>query len=255
MKDAIEPDDATFAALLSALSHSGLVDEGRFWFDTMVEKYKIRPTEKHYACVVDLLARAGLVEEARDVIEGMEIEPTVAIWVALLSGCLNHKKFSIGETAANKILGLKPNSLGIYVLVSNFFAAAKKWENVAQVRKTMKATGMRKTPGHSVVEANGRLHAFLTEDGSHPQREEIAWTLRKLEDEMASLGERLAIAFALLNTAPGSKVMVAKNLRVCGDCHEATKFISMIVKREIIVRDVKRFHHFKDGVCSCGDYW
>ncbi|RAL43418.1 hypothetical protein DM860_012559 [Cuscuta australis] len=281
MKDAIEPDDATFAALLSALSHSGLVDEGRFWFDTMVEKYKIRPTEKHYACVVDLLARAGLVEEARDVIEGMEIEPTVVIWVALLSGCLNHKKFSIGETAANKILGLKPNSLGIYVLVSNFFAAAKKWENVAQVRKTMKATGMRKTPGHSVVEANGRLHAFLTEDGSHPQREEIAWTLRKLEDEMASLGyapktefvlhnieaegvkatmlcnhsERLAIAFALLNTAPGSKVMVAKNLRVCGDCHEATKFISMIVKREIIVRDVKRFHHFKDGVCSCGDYW
>ncbi|CAH9132900.1 unnamed protein product [Cuscuta epithymum] len=281
MKDNVEPDDATFAALLSALSHSGLVDEGRFWFDSMVKKYKIRPTEKHYACLVDLLARAGLVVEAQNLIGSMEDEPGIAVWVALLSGCHTHKKFSIGEMAAKKVLELKPKSLGIYMLVSNFFASGKKWEEVAVVRKLMKATGMKKVPGHSVVEVNGKLHAFVTEDTSHPQYKEIAGMLRKLEDEMVKMGyspkteyvlqnieeeevkvtmlcnhsERLAIAFALLNTVPGTKVMVTKNLRVCGDCHEATKFISMIVKREIIVRDVKRFHHFRDGVCSCSDFW
>jgi hypothetical protein len=31
--------------------------------------------------------------------------------------------------------------------------------------------------------------------------------------------------------------------------------MSKIVGRELIVRDNKRFHHFKDGKCSCGDYW
>nr|GMD15650.1 putative pentatricopeptide repeat-containing protein At3g25060, mitochondrial [Ipomoea batatas]GME15094.1 putative pentatricopeptide repeat-containing protein At3g25060, mitochondrial [Ipomoea batatas] len=280
MKDIIEPDHATFAALFSALSHSGLVDEGRYWFDAMINQYKIQPTEKHYACLVDLLARAGQVEEAKKLINSMQNEPGIAVWVALLSGCHNHKKFLIGELAARKVLELKPDSLGIYMLVSNFFAAAKKWEEVAAVRKFMRGTGMKKVPGYSLVEVNGRLHAFLMEDKSHPQHDQIAAMLQKLGQEMAAMGyspktesvlhnveedvkvamlcshsERLAIAYALLNTAPGARLMVTKNLRVCGDCHEATKFISIIVKREITVRDFKRFHHFKDGVCSCGDYW
>ncbi|WMV46887.1 hypothetical protein MTR67_040272 [Solanum verrucosum] len=259
MKDEIEPDHATFAALLSALSHSGLVEEGRHWFDDMVNEYKIKPSEKHYACSVDLLARAGEVEEAKELITSMETKPGLAVWVALLSGCHKHKKFSIGELAANRVLELIPENTGTFVLVANFFAAAKMWD---------------------AVEVNGRLHAFLMDDTSHPQYEQIMGLLCNLENEMKAMGyvpktdfvlqnleedvkvkmlgihsERLAIAFGLLNTAPGTRLLITKNLRVCGDCHEVTKFISVIVKREIIVRDVKRFHHFKDGTCSCGDYW
>jgi hypothetical protein len=67
--------------------------------------------------------------------------------------------------------------------------------------------------------------------------------------------ERLAIAFALINTPPGTPIRVMKNLSACQDCHAAIKMISKIVNRDIIVRDSRRFHHFKDGVCSCGDYW
>nr|QSQ68601.1 chloroplastic pentatricopeptide repeat-containing protein DWY1 [Puya raimondii] len=67
--------------------------------------------------------------------------------------------------------------------------------------------------------------------------------------------ERLAIAYGLISTPPGTTLRIMKNLRICGDCHNAVKFISKAVEREIIVRDNKRFHHFKDGVCSCGDYW
>ncbi|XP_004247284.1 putative pentatricopeptide repeat-containing protein At3g25060, mitochondrial [Solanum lycopersicum] len=280
MKDQIEPDHATFAALLSALSHSGLVEEGRHWFDIMVNEYKIKPSEKHYACSVDLLARAGEVEEAKDLITSMETKPGLAVWVALLSGCHKHKKFSIGELAANRVLELIPENTGTFVLVANFFAAAKMWDKAAAVRKLMKETGMTKVPGYSAVEVKGRLHAFLVDDTSHPQYEQIMGLLCNLENEMKAMGyvpktdfvlqnleedvkvkmlgihsERLAIAFGLLNTAPGTRLLITKNLRVCGDCHEVTKFISVIVKREIIVRDVKRFHHFKDGTCSCGDYW
>ncbi|KAM3382237.1 putative pentatricopeptide repeat-containing protein, mitochondrial [Capsicum galapagoense] len=280
MKDKIEPDHVTFAALLSALSHSGLVEEGRHWFDVMVNEYKIKPSEKHYACSVDLLARAGEVEEAKDLIISMETKPGLAVWVALLSGCHKHKKFSIGELAANRVLELIPENAGTYILVANFFAAAKMWDKAAAVRKLMKKAGMTKVPGYSAVEVKGRLHAFLMDDTSHPQYEQIMGLLCNLEKEMKAMvyvpktefvlqnleedvkvkmlcnhSERLAIAFGLLNTTPGTRLLITKNLRVCGDCHEVTKFISVIVKREIIVRDVKRFHYFKDGTCSCGDYW
>jgi hypothetical protein len=67
--------------------------------------------------------------------------------------------------------------------------------------------------------------------------------------------EKLAIAFGLISTPPGTSLRIFKNLRVCGDCHTATKFISKIVGRVIIVRDANRFHHFENGLCSCRDYW
>ncbi|OVA01636.1 Pentatricopeptide repeat [Macleaya cordata] len=281
MKDTkLRPDHATFASLLSAFSHSGLVEEGLQWFKLMVTEYKIQPHEKHYACVVDLLARAGRVEEAHELIQSMVDEPGIALWVALLAGCRNKGKLDFGQKVAEKVLQLKPDDPGIYALVSNVFAAARNWDEVARVRKVMKNTGMKKVPGYSVVEVNGRLHAFLMEDKSHPQHEKIVAMLEWLDQEMRKMGyvpktefvlhdleeevkqrmlcnhsERLAIAFGLLNTGPGTRLLITKNLRVCGDCHAATKFISKIVDREIVVRDVKRFHHFKDGFCSCGDYW
>jgi len=125
-----------------------------------------------------------------------------------------------------------------------------------------------------------RVHAFLVGDRSHPQTQEIYEKLEKLSSEMKAAGyipntiqalrdveaddkewllcqhsEKLAIAFGLLKTPPGTVIRVVKNLRVCHDCHTATKFISKIVARDIVVRDANRFHHFKHGECSCGDYW
>ncbi|KAJ0113127.1 hypothetical protein Patl1_01569 [Pistacia atlantica] len=180
----LKPDHSTFASLLSALSHSGLVEEGRYWFDLMVSEYKIRPTDKHYACMVDLLARAGRVEEALELIKSMNNEPGLAVWVTLLSGCRNHRKLSIGEIVAKKVLELSPDDLGIHSLVSNFFAMGKKWDEVAEVRKVMRKTGMKKVPGYSAVEVNGELHSFIMEDKSHHQYGNIAYLLDNLDQEM-----------------------------------------------------------------------
>ncbi|XP_015697456.2 putative pentatricopeptide repeat-containing protein At3g25060, mitochondrial [Oryza brachyantha] len=279
-KTGMRPDHATFASLLSALSHSGLVKEGKLWFDRMVNDFKITPAEKHYVCLVDLLARSGLVKEANDLLTSMKAEPTVAIWVALLSGCLNNKKLELGESIADNILELQPDDVGVLALVSNLYAAAKKWDKVREVRKLMKDTGSKKVPGCSSIEIRGTRHTFVMEDQSHPQRQEIRNKVTQLDLEMRRMGyvprtefvyhdleeevkeqqlsyhsERLAIAFGLLNTSPGIRLVIIKNLRVCGDCHDAIKYISNITDREIVVRDAKRFHHFKDGACSCGDYW
>ncbi|XP_059660154.1 putative pentatricopeptide repeat-containing protein At3g25060, mitochondrial [Cornus florida] len=184
----LKPDHVTFASLLSAFSHSGLVEEGQYWFDVMLREFRIQPSEKHYACMVDLLARRGKVEEARQLVDSMTSEPGVAVWVALLSGSLNHGKKLIGELAAKKVLELNPDDPGIYALVSNFFATERKWNEVAEVRKVMRRTGMKKVPGYSAVEVNRNLHAFVMEDKSHPQYEEIAKFLERLELEMRALG-------------------------------------------------------------------
>ncbi|XP_051134201.1 putative pentatricopeptide repeat-containing protein At3g25060, mitochondrial [Andrographis paniculata] len=198
----VAPDHATFAALLSALSHSGLVEEGKYWFESMVEEYGIEPMEKHYVSLVDLFARGGRVEEARELIEGMMASmgpPGMGVWVALLSGCLNHKKFGgVGEWAARKVLlelkgeGKPPkqgSAAGVYSLVSNFFAAAKRWEEVAAVRREMRLVGggtvvKKAVPGCSVIEVNGRLSAFSVEDRSHPWYGRIAAVVAEMEDAM-----------------------------------------------------------------------
>eukprot|EP01018_Ginkgo_biloba_P029665 Gb_20774 [translate_table: standard] len=274
------PDDITFISVLSACGHAGLVDEGWHYFNCMSQYYCITPRAKHYACMVDLLGRAGHLNEAQDFIKRMPLEPDAGVWGALLSACRTHGNIELGKRVAERLFGLEPENAGYYVLLSNIYATAGRWEDVATVRMMMKERGLKKTPGCSFIEFNKRVHAFLVGDRSHPQSEKIYATLETLNQQMEAAGyvpntnfvlhdveeevkghmlnshsEKLAIAFGLVNTSPGTPIRITKNLRVCGDCHSATKFISNIVRREIIVRDINRFHHFKDGSCSCGDYW
>jgi pentatricopeptide repeat protein len=276
----MKPDHITFVAVLAACSHAGLVDEGHQYFNSMSRDYHVTPRLEHYTCMVDILGRAGCLNEAYDFIQKMPIKPSAGVWGALLGACRIHCNIDLGECVAKCLLDLKPKHAGYYVLVSNIYAVAGLWGDVAKVRAMMKERGLNKTPGCSWVEVQNRVHAFVVGDKSHPQSKEIYEFLESLISKMEKTGyvtninfilhdvedevkkdiicghsERLAIAFGLMSTSPNTPLRVIKNLRVCGDCHTVTKFIAKIVGREIIVRDANRFHHFKDGRCSCGDYW
>lgn len=164
--------------------------------------------------------------------------------------------------------------------MSNIYAATGRWADVARVRTIMKDRGIRKEPGCSWIEVNNRKHAFLVGDRSHPETDAIYAALERLGLQMRAEGyvpdtnavlhdveeeqkekllfyhsEKLAIAFGLISTPPRTSIQIIKNLRVCDDCHTVIKLISKIAVREIVVRDINRFHHFKDGHCSCSDYW
>eukprot|EP01018_Ginkgo_biloba_P019039 Gb_39514 [translate_table: standard] len=279
-QEGMTPNHITFISVLSACSHAGLVDEGWQCFDSMIQNYCITPSQEHYACMVDLLGRSGHLEEARNFIQKMPLEPDASVWGALLGACRIHCNIEIGEHVAERLIELEPGNAGHYVLLSNIYAKAGRWEDVAKVRTMLKDKGLKKTPGCSLIEVNNRVHTFLVGDRLHPQSKKIYAMLAALAGKMKEAGyspdmnfvlhdvdeevkeqmlhshsEKLAIAFGLLNTSPGIPIRIVKNLRVCGDCHSATKFMSKIVRREIIVRDANRFHHFKDGLCSCGDYW
>lgn len=101
------------------------------------------------------------------------------------------------------------------------------------------------------------LHVKIREVGYVPDTRFVLHDIEEEAKEEALMyhSERLAIAFGLITTPPGTTLRIMKNLRICGDCHNAVKIMSSVVQREIVVRDNKRFHHFRDGVCSCRDFW
>ncbi|XP_057852607.1 pentatricopeptide repeat-containing protein At1g08070, chloroplastic [Cryptomeria japonica] len=274
------PNHISFLSVLFACSHAGLVDDGCEYFSSMSCSYSIMPTMDHYVSMVDLIGRAGYLEQALNFIVKIPLKPDVVVWICLLGACRSHKSVELGEFVATLLFKLNPNSAAPYVLLSNIYADVGRWGDIQKTRKLMKGKGIKKKPGCSWIEVHKLVHAFSAGDRSHPQTHEIYAKLEELSLEMKTAGynpdtrsilndmeeeekelllchhsERLAIAFGLLNTSSGTTIRVVKNLRVCSDCHTATKFISKIVGREIVVRDANRFHHFKHGQCSCGDYW
>lgn len=262
----IRPDGAVFVTVLAACSHAGLTDKGLNYFDSMSRDYGLQHEREHYACMVDLFGRAGRLREAHDLIMSMPMQPDAAVWGALLGGCKIHKNVKLAELAFKKAVEIEPTNIGYYVLLSNIYLDSGDMEGVRKVRVLMRGMKLRKDPGYSYVDYEGKIHMFLAGDRSHPQVDEIYRMLDKLEEsiegksEMVSNGcrvhsERLAIAFALLNTMPGTEIVVIKNLRVCENCHLFIKLVSKIVDRSFTVRDATRFHHFKNGSCSCKDYW
>ncbi|EEC71803.1 hypothetical protein OsI_04433 [Oryza sativa Indica Group] len=212
--------------------------------------------------LIDCYAKLGIVSYAESVFATMP-ERNVVSWTAMI-GC-----YAKNERPGDAILlfqemvasdeDLVPNSVTIDLLEEH---------------------ALEKVPGCSWIEVKKRLHMFVSVDNKNPQIEElqaligefvtqmkndgyvpdtgaVLYDIEEEEKEKILLGhsEKLAVAFGLINTGRGEVIRITKNLRLCEDCHSVTKFISKYAEREIIVRDVNRFHHFRDGICSCGDYW
>lgn len=173
------PNEVTFLAILTACSHSGLVDEGRKYFCQMTNcQYNLSPRLEHYGCMIDLLCRAGLLDEALHLVKSMPMPPDVLIVGALLSACKAKGISDISRRILDHLIELESQDSGVYVLLSNIYASNKRWTDVTKVRRLMNKKGIKKFPGMSIVEVDGKAHEFLAGDISHPRNEE-AWILLK----------------------------------------------------------------------------
>ncbi|CAI0380241.1 unnamed protein product [Linum tenue] len=284
LEENVRPNDFTVVSALSACAKIGAVEAG-LRIHKYIKDNRFRLNAAIGTALVDMYAKCGNIESASQVfsetkesragrlnealkfIEEMPINPDLVIWGTLFCACRAHKNVEIAEFAVTKLLELEPKHPGSYVFLSNAYAADK---------------GVGKGPGWSHVEVDGQVHRFVAGDNAHhkdaneihQKLEEIMsgarkqgympgteWVLHNIEEEekedaLGSHSEKLALAFALIQTSPKTApIRIVKNLRICGDCHSLMKYASIMSQREIIVRDIKRFHHFKDGTCSCGDYW
>ncbi|XP_061359507.1 pentatricopeptide repeat-containing protein At4g02750-like [Gastrolobium bilobum] len=276
----VKPDEITMVGVLSACSHTGLIERGTEYFYSMNKDYGITPNSRHYACMIDLLGRAGRIQEAQNLMRNMPFEPDAATWGALLGASCIHGNIEVGEKAAQMVFKLEPHNSGMYVLLSNLYAVSGRWVDVGKMRLKMRNIGIQKLPGYSWVEVQNKIHIFTVGDCFHPEKDRIYAFIEELDLKMKLKGyvsstklvlhdveveekaqmlkyhsEKLAVAFGILTLPAGRPIRVMKNLRVCHDCHNAIKHISKIVGRLIILRDCHRFHHFSEGICSCGDYW
>ncbi|XP_028117947.1 pentatricopeptide repeat-containing protein At3g62890-like [Camellia sinensis] len=277
----VKPNEITFLGVLNGCSHSGLVDEGSSIFYNMESLWGVVPKIEHYGCYIDLLGRAGYLERAFKIVKSMPMDPDIIIWRSLLNGCRIHRDANLAECIVNHIGELNSRSCdGGEVLLSNLYASLGRWEGVVEVRKLMGERRNESNPGCSWIEVGGVVHEFRVADTFHPQIAEIRDNLNEIlkkaslrgyvaktmqvsfdlseeekEQAVAWHSEKLAVAFAMMSTLPGTAIRIVKNLRTCEDCHLALKAISKVFGREIIVRDRSRFHTFKEGDCSCNDYW
>ncbi|XP_057965085.1 pentatricopeptide repeat-containing protein At3g57430, chloroplastic-like [Malania oleifera] len=276
----INPNESTFVSILHACSHAGMVDQGLFIFDRMVKDWHIVPNLRHYACVVDLMGRAGRLDDAKSLISSMPLQPDSGVYGALLGACRVHGNIEMGLDISQKFFELEANDAGYYVLLSNMYASAGNWGGVQMTRALLRSNGLKKDPGFSSIEINREVFTFIAGEKDHPQYAEIDKILWFMISKIKKAGyvpdlnsvfqdvldntkmdilyhhsEKMAIAFGLLRTKPGTIIRITKNLRTCNDCHSASKFISTAFGRELLIKDANRFHVFQDGICSCGDYW
>jgi pentatricopeptide repeat protein len=281
VESGIKPDAVTFIALLSGCSHAGHADEGQRLFTKMKNDCGVSPTVEHYACLVDMLGRAGRIKEALEVVKSMPMRPSGSIWGSLLNSCRLYGNVSLGEVIAEQLFELEPSNPGNYVMLSNIYANAGMWDNVKLVREMMERRGMKKEAGCSWIQIKHGIHTFVAGGGFEFRNsaeykkvwnelmdamEEIGYVpktdvvLHDVNEEIKAMwvcghSERQATVFALIHTSTGMPIRITKNLRVCVDCHTWMKFVSRVTGRVIVLRDTNRFHHIRQGACSCKDYW
>ncbi|XP_056686875.1 pentatricopeptide repeat-containing protein At1g31920 isoform X2 [Spinacia oleracea] len=276
LEQGIEPDDVVYLGVLSGCRHAGLVVEGLELFKKMRFEHQIQPTIQHYGCILELLGRNAKFDEAFNMIQEMPMAANDVVWRNLLSAARVHCNLEIGEKVASNLMKLGSENSGYYVIMSNMYAQAQKWTDAATVRCMVSD----QVAGLSLVEVRRKVYTFVSQDKSRCNWEEIYEMIHQMEWQLKFDGylpdtsevlhnvdeeekkqrlkyhsQKLALAFALLHTPENTTIRIARNVKMCRDTHTYSKFVSVVYNREIIVRDRNRFHHFKDGTCSCRDYW
>ncbi|KAI3878174.1 hypothetical protein MKX03_029417 [Papaver bracteatum] len=194
-RNGTHPNDITFIGVLSGCNHSGLVEEGRYKFWDMVNKYGLSPKIEHYSCMVDLLGRAGYLSEAFELIQNMEISPDSLIWSSLLSSCRIHRNIELADKIAETILSSQIPNLGSCILLSNIYASVGRWKDVIRMRRLVKEKGDNNPPGASWIELDGSIHKFVVEDIHHLQSKEIYEIHKFLTDQLKAEGYVPKFAF------------------------------------------------------------
>ncbi|XP_071715373.1 pentatricopeptide repeat-containing protein At2g15690, mitochondrial-like [Rutidosis leptorrhynchoides] len=248
----LTPIGETFKLVLLACAGINSVQECLKHFKSMKKEYNIVPGIEHYSRVIDVLGEAGHLNEAVEFIESMPFEPSAEIWESLINSARIHGDIELEDRA--KAFSIP--SIGIsdkIRLVAGIQSASNMLEGKNKVNEYRNADPYREDAYNKLKGLNGQLR----DAGYVPDTRYVLHDIDQEAKEQALMyhSERLAIAYGLISTPARTTLRIIKNLRICGDCHNAIKIMSKIVGRELIVRDNKRFHHFKNGKCSCGDYW
>lgn len=185
--DGLRPDGVVLLGVLMACTHAGLQEEGQLLLNNMESRYGIIPRHEHYSCMVDLLCRAGQLDEALQLIRRMPMKPLASVWGALLSGCQIRNNVSVAELAVRELVALENDygaeEDGVYVQLANIYLSARRVEDARRIRRMIGDRRLKKTPGCSMIEVDGKVNEFVSGDVSHFHRAQICAMLELLSLE------------------------------------------------------------------------
>ncbi|KAK3219728.1 hypothetical protein Dsin_013698 [Dipteronia sinensis] len=267
----LKPDGEMFIGVFFACRVLGDTREGMLHFESMNKDYGIVPSMEHYVSIVDMLGSTGHLDEALEFIEKMPVEPSIDVWEKMMNLCRIHGDLELGDRCAELVEQLDPARLSEQSKAG--LVPVDPLDLVMEKEKN-------KPANEEILPVRNMTSQYRAGDTSHPETDRIYEQIRGLKAHMKEAGyipdlrfvlhdidqesmeeallvhsERLALSHGLLASPPRAPIRIIKNLRVCGDCHNALKIISKIVGRVFVIRDAKRFHQFRDGRCSCNDYW
>lgn len=249
----LTPNEQTFVAVLNACASAEAVEEGFIHFESMSNEYKISPGFEHYMGLLGVIGKSGHLVEAKDYIDTLPFVPTAEVWEALKNYARIHGDIDLEDYAEELMIDLDPSKVDTKKIPT---PPPKKYTAISMLDGKNRISEFR-NPTFFKDDEKLKALSQMKDAGYVPDTRYVLHDIDQEAKEQALLyhSERLAIAYGLISTPARTSLRIIKNLRVCGDCHNAIKIMSKIVGRELIVRDNKRFHHFKDGKCSCGDYW
>ncbi|KAL7118958.1 hypothetical protein ACP275_02G033400 [Erythranthe tilingii] len=246
----LPPNEQTYLVVLEACASAEAIEEGFIHFEAMKD-YGISPGIEHYLALLGVLGKSGHLTEAEAYIKTLPFEPTTVIWEALMNYARIHGDIDLEDRAEELMVNIDPSK----AITNKIPTPPPKKQSAVNM-----LVGRNRIPefrNPTLYKDDEKLRAAKKEQAYVPDTRYVLHDIDQEAKEQALLyhSERLAIAYGLISTPARTPLRIIKNLRVCGDCHNAIKIMSRIVGRELIVRDNKRFHHFKDGKCSCNDYW
>lgn len=246
-----KPNSQTFLAVFSACASADAEEEAFIHFESMKNEYGINPEIEHYLGILGVFGKRGHLNEAEEYIQKLPFEPTVAFWETLRDYARIHGDIDLEDRAKELIVSIDPSKAVADKIPT---PPPKKLTAISMLDGKNRSSEFRNP---TLYKDDEKHKARTKEAGYVPDTKYVLHDIDQEAKEQALLyhSERLAIAYGLISTPARHPLRIIKNLRICGDCHNAIKLISKIVGRELIIRDNKRFHHFKDGKCSCGDYW
>uniref|UniRef100_A0A1J3EET1 Pentatricopeptide repeat-containing protein n=1 Tax=Noccaea caerulescens TaxID=107243 RepID=A0A1J3EET1_NOCCA len=274
----IKPNRGTLASIILAHGLMGNVDEGKKVFSSIADVYHIIPALEHCSAMVSLYGRSNRLEEALQFIQEMNVQSETPIWESFLTGCRIHGDIDLAIHAAENLFSLEPDNPSTENLVSQIYALGTKLGRSLEGKKPRKENLLQKPLGQSCIEVRNSIYTFTTGDQSKLCTDVLYPWVEKMcrlddrsdqyngelwiEDEgrEATCGihsEKFAMAFGLISSSRGGPktIRILKNLRMCRDCHDTAKYISKRYGCDILLEDTRCLHHFKNGDCSCKDYW
>ncbi|CAO2180296.1 unnamed protein product [Urochloa humidicola] len=246
MKECVVPTGHTYMLVLHACANSEAIEEAFIYFDAMSRDHGIEPGMEHYVGIVEVLGKSGHLNEALEYIEQLPFEPNAMVWESLLNLARMNGDVDLEDRTEELMFSFSPSTANPNKLPS---PPPKRRLGINMLDGRNKLAEYRLPPKIEKKVVNEQRYVPDTRYVLHDIDQEAK------EQALMYHSERLAIAYGLISTPARTPLRIIKNLRICGDCHNAIKIMSRIVGRELIMRDNKRFHHFKDGKCSCGDYW